>query len=236
LTGEEQSPVGEFADNVNNEKSENQDTVVRKGRGNFRGPGGENQPDQQQQATRSPRGREFDATSLRQYPPKSVGDKTPNKGRRKSQSDSRRNSNGVESGGSSSDNNVSDDVAKVAASLETINIGDNENESSPTVQSTTNDLILSASQGQKNIEEWEKCADGEVNTNPANSSVTSPVTSPVDGNPNPFDWSANRQKEGQKNDNTPKSENRGGFKKGHKKSKSSKIEFNYDPGIKLFND
>ena len=27
LTGEEQSPVGEYADNANNEKSENQDTT-----------------------------------------------------------------------------------------------------------------------------------------------------------------------------------------------------------------
>ncbi len=73
MTGEEQSPVGEYADNINNEKSGNQDTVVRKGRGKFRGPGSENQPDQQQQATRPSRGREFDATSLRQYSPKSGG-------------------------------------------------------------------------------------------------------------------------------------------------------------------
>jgi len=233
LTGEEQSLVGEYADNANNEKSENQDTVVRKGRGNFKGPSSENQPEQQQKANRSPRGRDFDATSLRQYPPKSGGDKTPNKGnRRKSKSDSRRNSNGIqdfESGGSSSDNNVSDDVAKVTASLENINIGENENETNPAAQSTTSDLTLTTSQEQQNVEEWEKYVDGEVKIKNAVSPVTSPITSPVDGNTNPFDWSANRQKEGQKNDNSPKNENRGGFKKGHKKSKSSKIEFNFDP-------
>ncbi|GES90616.1 coiled-coil domain-containing protein R3HCC1L [Rhizophagus clarus] len=208
-TGEEQSLVGEHAENANNEKLENQDTVIRKGRGNFRGPGSENQPDQQQQATRSPRGRDFDATSLRQYPPKSGGDKTPNKGhnRKKSKSDSRQNSNGVqgsESGGSSSDNNVSDDVTKIATSLENITIG------------------------QQNVEEWEKHADGEVKIKSPVSPVSS-VASPADGNPTPFDWSSNRQKEGQKNDNSSKNENRGGFKKGHKKSKSSKIEFNFDP-------
>jgi hypothetical protein len=239
LTGEEQSLVGECADNASNEKSENQDTVVRKGRGSFKGPSSENQPEQQQKANRSPRGRDFDATSLRQYPPKSGGDKTQNKGnKRKSKSDSRRNSNGIqgfESGGSSSDNNVSDDVAKVAASLESINIGENENESKPAAQSTINDSSLTTSQGQQNVEEWEKYADGEVKIkNATNSPVPSPVTSPVEVNPNPFDWSANRQKEGQKSDNSPKSENRGGFKKGHKKSKSSKIEFNFDPG-KLLN-
>uniref|UniRef100_A0A1D1Y4C6 Growth inhibition and differentiation-related protein 88 n=1 Tax=Anthurium amnicola TaxID=1678845 RepID=A0A1D1Y4C6_9ARAE len=238
-TSEEQSLAGEYAENANNEKLENQDTVVRKGRGNFRGPGSENQPDQQQQA-RSPRGRDFDATSLRQYPPKS-GDKTPNKShnRKKSKSDSKQNSNGVqgsESGGSSSDNNVSDDVANVAASLENINIGENKNESKSTAQSTTNDSTSSASQGQQEVEEWEKRADNDVKIKSAvsaNSPVSpvnsvSPITSPVDGNPTPFDWSS-RQKEGQKNDNAPKNENRGGFKKGHKKSKSSKIEFNFDP-------
>ncbi|GBC53865.1 coiled-coil domain-containing protein R3HCC1L [Rhizophagus irregularis DAOM 181602=DAOM 197198] len=204
-TGEEQSLASEHAENANNEKLENQDTVVRKGRGNFKGPGSENQPDQQQQATRSPRGRDFDATSLRQYPPKTGGDKTPNKGhnRKKSKSDSRQNSNGVqgsESGGSSSDNNVSDDVTKVTASLENITIG------------------------QQIVEEWEKHADSEVKIKSPVSPVSpvSSVASPADGNPNPFDWS-NRQKEG------PKNENRGGFKKGHKKSKSSKIEFNFDP-------
>jgi len=227
LTGEEQSLVGEYADNTNNEKLENQDTVVRKGRGNFKGPNSENQPEQQQKTNRSPRGRDFDATSLRQYPP--GGDKTPNKGnRKKSKSDSRRNSNGIqdfESGGSSSDNNVSDDVAKVAASLKNINIGENENESNPAAQSTISDSTLTTSQEQQNAEEWEKYVDGEVKINNA----TSPIACPVDGNPNPFDWSANRQKEGQKNDNSPKNENRGGFKKGHKKSKSSKIEFNFDP-------
>ena len=244
LTGEDVSLVGEFADNANNEKSENQDTVVRKGRGKFKGPSSdENQPEQQQ-ATRSPRGRDFDATSLRQYPPKSGGDKTQNKGnRRKSKSDSRRNSNGIqgsESGGSGSDNNISDDVSKVAASLENINIGENENESRPAAQSsTTNDSTSSASQGQQNdVEEWEKVVDGDVKTkNAVNSPVASPVASPVDGNSNPFDWPG-RQKEGQKNDNSPnspKNENRGGFKKGHKKSKSSKIEFNFDPGKLLLN-
>jgi len=229
-TGEEQSLVGEHAENANNEKLENQDTVVRKGRGDFRGPGSENQPDQQQQATRSPRGRDFDATSLRQYPPKTGGDKTSNKGhnRKKSKSDSRRNSNGVqgsESGGSSSDNNVSDDVTKVAASLENITIGENKNESKPTSQSTTNDSTSTTSQGQQNVEEWEKYADSEVKIKSPVSPVSpvSSVASPADGNPTPFDWS-NRQKEGQKNDNS-----RGGFKKGHKKSKSSKIEFNFDP-------
>lgn len=228
-TGEEQSLVSEHAENVNNEKLENQDTVIRKGRGNFKGPGSENQPDQQQQATRSPRGRDFDATSLRQYPPKTGGDKTPNKGhnRKKSKSDSRQNSNGVqgsESGGSSSDNNVSDDVTKVTASLENITIGENKNESNPTSQSTTNDSTSSASQGQQIVEEWEKHADGEVKIKSPVSPVSpvSSVASPADGNPTPFDWS-NRQKEG------PKNENRGGFKKGHKKSKSSKIEFNFDP-------
>ncbi|RIA93634.1 hypothetical protein C1645_819156 [Glomus cerebriforme] len=239
LTSEEQSLAGEYADNANNEKLENQDTVVRKGRGNFRGPGSENQPDQQQQATRSPRGRDFDATSLRQYPPKSGGDKTPNKGhnRRKSKSDSKQNSNGVqgsESAGSGSDNNVSDDVTKVTASLENINIGENKNESKPSAQSTTNDSTSSASQGQQNVEEWEKNADGEVKIKSAVSAISpvspvSPVSSPIDGSPTPFDWASNRQKEGQRNDNSPKNENRGGFKKGHKKSKSSKIEFNFDP-------
>jgi hypothetical protein len=232
-TGEEQSLVGEHAENANNEKLENQDTVVRKGRGNFRGPGSESQPDQQQQATRSPRGRDFDATSLRQYPPKSGGDKTPNKGhnRKKSKSDSRQNSNGVqgsESGGSSSDNNVSDDVTKVAASLENITISENKNESKSASQSTTNDSTSSATQVQQNVEEWEKYADNEVKIKSPVSPVSS-VASPADGNPTPFDWS-NKQKEGQKNDNTSKNENRGGFKKGHKKSKSSKIEFNFDPG------
>lgn len=233
LTGEEVSPAGEVADNVNNEKSENQDTVVRKGRGKFKGPSSdENQPEQQQ-ATRSPRGRDFDATSLRQYPPKSGGDKPPNKtNKKKSKTDSRRNSNGVqgsESGGSGSENNISDEVAKVAVSLESINIGENENESRPAAQSTTNDSTLSTSQGQQTVEEWEKYADGDAKVkNAANSPVPSPVTSPLDGNSNPFDWQ-NRQKEGQKNDNSPKNENRGGFKKGHKKSKSSKIEFNFDP-------
>lgn len=235
-TGEEQSLVSEHAENANNEKLENQDTVVRKGRGNFKGPGSENQPDQQQQATRSPRGRDFDATSLRQYPPKTGGDKTPNKGhnRKKSKSDSRQNSNGVqgsESGGSSSDNNVSDDVTKVTASLENITIGENKNESNPT---TTNDSTSSASQGQQIIEEWEKYADSEVKINSPVSPV-SPVSSgasPADGNPTPFDWS-NRQKEVQRNDNSSKNENRGGFKKGHKKSKSSKIEFNFDPGKEI---
>ncbi|RGB35593.1 hypothetical protein C1646_113234 [Rhizophagus diaphanus] len=228
-TGEEQSLVSEHAENANNEKLENQDTVVRKGRGNFKGPGSENQPDQQQQATRPPRGRDFDATSLRQYPPKTGGDKTPNKGhnRKKSKSDSRQNSNGVqgsESGGSSSDNNVSDDITKVTASLENITIGENKNESNPTSQSTTNDSTSSASQEQQIVEEWEKHADSEVKIKSPVSPVSpvSSVASPADGNPNPFDWS-NRQKEG------PKNENRGGFKKGHKKSKSSKIEFNFDP-------
>ncbi|CAI2190321.1 10221_t:CDS:2 [Funneliformis geosporum] len=121
--------------------------------------------------------------------------------RRKSQSDSRRNSNGVqgsESGGSGSDNNVSDDLSKVTASLDNINIGDNENESKPTVQTTTtnNDALSTTSQGQQEVEEWEKSADGE---------------------------------ESQRGEVTPKNENRGAFKKGHKKSKSSKIEFNFDP-------
>lgn len=234
-TSEEQSLVSEHAENANNEKLENQDTVIRKGRGNFRGPGSENQPDQQQQATRSPRGRDFDATSLRQYPPKTGGDKTPNKGhnRKKSKSDSRQNSNGVqgsESGGSSSDNNVSDDVTKVAASLENTTISENKNESKPTSQSTTNDSTSTTSQGQQTVEEWEKYADSDVKIKSPVSPVSpvSSVASPADGNSNPFDWS-NRQKEGQRNDNSSKNENRGGFKKGHKKSKSSKIEFNFDP-------
>ncbi|CAG8569456.1 14329_t:CDS:2 [Funneliformis mosseae] len=150
--------------------------------------------------------------------------------RRKSQSDSRRNSNGVqgsESGGSGSDNNVTDDIVKVTASLDNINICDNENESKSAAQSTTNnDALSTGSQGQQEVEEWEKSADGEVKINNA---VNSPGASPVDGNTNPFDWSANKQKEGQRNDNAPKNENRGAFKKGHKKSKSSKIEFNFDP-------
>ncbi|CAG8698941.1 12496_t:CDS:2 [Funneliformis caledonium] len=150
--------------------------------------------------------------------------------RRKSQSDSRRNSNGVqgsESGGSGSDNNVTDDIVKITASLDNINICDNENESKSAAQSTTNnDALSTGSQGQQEVEEWEKSADGEVKINNA---VNSPGASPVDGNTNPFDWSANKQKEGQRNDNAPKNENRGAFKKGHKKSKSSKIEFNFDP-------
>ncbi|CAG8516024.1 4155_t:CDS:2 [Acaulospora colombiana] len=222
LTGEE--PFPDSKDNVNNDSLENQDnTVTRKGRGKFCGPGGDNQQDQQQ-SPRTPRGRDFDATSLRQYPLK-AGDKTPNNGhaRRKSKSDAKNNNGlqGSESGGSGSDNNASDDVSKIANSLENINIGDNEGELKPVPQPDDTPSSAPREHLRQGSEEWEKCADGEVKNK---SSVTSPI-SPVEVVTNPFDWQANRQKaEGQKNDN-----NRTGFKKSHKKNKSSKIEFNFDP-------
>ncbi|CAG8447288.1 16656_t:CDS:2 [Dentiscutata heterogama] len=197
-TGEELSPVGDFANNNINDTSENQDNgVIRKGRGKFRGPGSDTQQDQQN--SRAPRGRDFDATVLRQYPPK--GGEKPSKGhaKKKSKSDSRRNSNGQqgsESGGSGSENNASDDITKITNSLENVNIGDNENDNNPTIQ--INDTSTIPQEGQQNVEEWEKnVANGEVKTK---DDVSSPVASPVDGASNPFDWST-RQKEGQRTDN-----------------------------------
>ncbi|CAG8602428.1 165_t:CDS:2 [Acaulospora morrowiae] len=225
LTGEEQLP--DSKDNVNNDNSDNQDnTVIRKGRGKFCGPGSDNQQDQQ--VSRAARGRDFDATSLRQYPPK-AGDKTPSKGhaRRKSKSD-KRNSNGFqgsESGGSGSDNNASDDVARVTNSLENLNVADSESELKPAPQ-PDNTPSTPQEHLRQDSEEWEKNADGETKNK---TGVTSPVTSPAEGVPNPFDWQANKQKlDGQKNDNA-KNDNKTGFKKSHRKNKSSKIEFNFDP-------
>jgi len=219
-TGEELSPVGDSANNIN-DTSENQDNgIIRKGRGKFRGPGSDTQQDQQN--SRTPRGRDFDATVLRQYPPKGGEKPSKSHSKKKSKSDSRRNSNGQqgsESGGSGSENNASDDVTKITNTLENVNLGDNENDSNPTIQ--INDTPTTPQEGQQNIEEWEKNAEnGEVKTK---DDVSSPVASPIDGASNPFDWST-RQKEGQKSDNRPP-----GFKKGHKKSKSSKIDFNFDP-------
>ncbi|CAG8631050.1 7108_t:CDS:2 [Racocetra fulgida] len=205
-TGEELSPVGESANNNINDTSENQDNgIIRKGRGKFRGPGSSD-TQQDQQSSRTPRGRDFDATVLRQYPPK--GGEKPSKGhaKKKSKSDSRRNSNGQqgsESGGSGSENNASDDVTKITNSLENVNIGDNENDGNPAIQ--INDTSAAPQEGQQTVEEWEKnAANGEVKTK---DDVSSPVASPVDGASNPFDWST-RQKEGQKTDNRPP-----GFKK-----------------------
>ncbi|RHZ82203.1 hypothetical protein Glove_112g23 [Diversispora epigaea] len=242
LTDEEQlSPISDSKGSTINDNYENQDNaILRKGRGTFRGPGTDNQQDQQdqqQQASRTPRGRDFDATSLRQYPPK-TGDKPPNKGhvRAKSKSDSRKNSNGLqgsESGGSGSDNNASDDVSKIANSLENINISDNNNESEVKVTSQYNDTPLTSQEVlvQQEVDDWENHVDVAEMKN--NSGFNSPITSPVE---NPFDWQANKQKaEAQKNENAKgdnnnnNNNNRAGFKKGHKKSKSSKIEFNFDP-------
>ncbi|CAG8564497.1 8338_t:CDS:2 [Diversispora eburnea] len=210
LTDEEQlSPISDSKGSIINDNYENQDNaILRKGRGTFRGPGTDNQQDQQdqqKQAPRTPRGRDFDATSLRQYPPK-TGDKPPNKGhvRAKSKSDSRKNSNGhqgSESGGSGSDNNASDDVSKIANSLENINISDN-NESEVKVTSQYNDTPLTSQEFlvQQDVDDWENQADVAEMKN--NSGFNSPITSPTSPVENPFDWQANRQKsEAQKNEN-----------------------------------
>lgn len=236
LTDEEQLSLVDSTGSALNDNSENQDNAVaRKGRGKFYGPGNDNQQDQQQQASRTPRGRDFDATSLRQYPPK-AGDKPPTKGhaRKKSKSDSRRNSNGLQGSESGSDNNASEEVTKIANSLENININDNNNNNEDEAGTQNNDTPSTQQERlvQQNVDDWESHADAAEVKN------KSPIASPVE---NPFDWQANKQKaEMQKNENAKidnsnnnnnNNNNRTGFKKGHKKSKSSKIEFNFDPGL-----
>ncbi|CAG8460001.1 3765_t:CDS:2 [Ambispora gerdemannii] len=223
VTGEEHYSVGENGDNFSYyDKSDNQDSgVLRKGRGTFRGPTSNNESQQQEQAPRAPRGRDFDATSLRQYPPK--GSEKPQKGnnRKKSKSVRRQNSNDgqvdSESGDSGSDGNITDEVNKLALTLETTSIIENGKEIKQNMQQQYNEVSspsasLERNSQQSTVEEWEKVAESDLILK---GSVFAQIDSQSDY----------RQKtDGQKTDNGQRP-----FKKGHKKSKSSKIEFNFDP-------
>ncbi|KAG9304017.1 hypothetical protein G9A89_005927 [Geosiphon pyriformis] len=219
LTGEEQYTFGDNGDNSFYDKSDNQDSsVVRKGRGTFRGPSTSSSDSQQEQGSRTPRGRDFDATSLRQYPPKG-GERPQKSGKKNSKSGRRQNSNGgqagSESGDSGSDGNFADEINKLSISLESTSINQNGTESKPTVQYYETSSSSAASenfQSQQSVEEWERLADGELN-------LKGSLYTQADGQ------QSDKQKlDGQKTDNGTRP-----FKKGHKKSKSSKIEFNFDP-------
>ncbi|CAG8617575.1 2383_t:CDS:2 [Ambispora leptoticha] len=213
-TGEEHYSVGENVDNSYYDKPDNQDSgVLRKGRGTFRGPISTNESQQQEQAPRTPRGRDFDATSLRQYPPKGSEKlkKKPKSGRR-----SNGGQVGSESGESGSDGNITDEVNKLSSTLETTSISENGEEIKQNPQQQYNEafsptISMDRNSQQSTVEEWEKAAESDLNLK---GSVFAQIDSQSD----------KQKADGQKTDNGPRP-----FKKGHKKSKSSKIEFNFDP-------
>jgi len=212
-TGEEQSPTGDNAEYAGSDKLDQLDSsVVRKGRGQFRGPLVDAQQDGK--PARPPRGRDFDATVLRQYPPK-AGDKPQKQsgGAKRMSRPGRR-----DSGESGSSDNGSDEVAKLAGALENASIGDVEKDG----KLATDEPTLSPSDHQERLVDtvdWEKKADAEVK--PKN---VVPAQDHVDNRPKAEGSIAPRNDNAQRNDGTKPQ-----FKKGHKKSKSSKIEFNFDP-------
>jgi len=177
--------------------SEDSAQVVRKGRGSFRGL----QEESEDASFRAARGRDFDATVLRQYPTKE--DKLSKKKGRSSKE--KRSSLGEPvSDGEDTESDHIDDVAKLALSLEASSLsGETHLEKRATTKDDEHaheDIPVSSLQGDQNVaEDWEKIADAAVND----------------------DSKA-------KADNKP-DQNQKPFKKGHKKSKSSKIEFNFDP-------
>ncbi|CAG8454756.1 10815_t:CDS:2 [Paraglomus brasilianum] len=203
-----------------NDRSDSSDTVIRKGRGTFRA-GSDTQ--QEQKPSRPPRGRDIDPTAQRQYPSKS-NDKSIKQGHRKSKSESRRGSNGIfqpasESGDSATEAISADDMSRLNAAFESTSINDNNSSLADNVSGVR--VQGNATIQTQNLEEWERNADGgeRVNT----------PTSPADGEAKRLD--------GQRSDGGNYNSNSGGnnntnkppFKKGHKKSKSSRIEFNFDP-------
>jgi len=198
-------------DNAN----DSSDTVIRKGRGTFRAG---SDTLQEQKSSRSPRSRDIDPIAQRQYPSKS-NDKPMKQGHRKTKSESRRGSNGIlqpasESGDSATEAIFTDDMSKLSAAFESASINEKDSNSSFAhgVDNVSGVRVQgSAAIQTQNLEEWERNVDGGER-------VKTP-TSPD---------SEARRLDGQNsggNNNTNKPQ----FKKGHKKSKSSRIEFNFDP-------
>jgi len=147
---------------------------------------------------------------------------------RKSKSESRRGSNGIlqpasESGDSATEAFFTDDISRLSAAFEHASINEKDNNSPLAHGVDTAGIRVQGSAAAiqtHNLEEWERNVDGGER-------VKTP-TSP-DGEARRLDGQRSdggNYNNGGGNNNTNKPQ----FKKGHKKSKSSRIEFNFDPG------